>query len=157
MCLHFAAELVLELVCKRFPEIIKVGAHIAQDKSRIDFEWNQNITPFISSLQSGAQSIIDSNQEIISAFSDEYNERSDVWSLGVIAYFYLTGKFPFFDESKEELKNLIEKYEPNFENEDWENYSEEAKNFCICLLCKAPESRPSCEEALNHKWFQIAS
>ena len=75
MCLHFAAELVLELVCKRFPEIIKVGAHIAQDKSRIDFEWNQNITPFISSLQSGAQSIIDSNQEIISAFSDEYNER----------------------------------------------------------------------------------
>ena len=75
MRLHFAAELVLELVCKRFPEIIKVGAHIAQDKSRIDFEWNQNIAPFISSLQSEAQSIIDYNKEIISEFSDEDNER----------------------------------------------------------------------------------
>jgi alanyl-tRNA synthetase len=75
MRLHFAAEIVLELVCRRFPDIIKVGAHIAQDKARIDFEWNQSISPFIVSLQEEAQKIIDSNQEIISAFSDENNER----------------------------------------------------------------------------------
>lgn len=75
MRLHFAAEVVLELVCQRFPDVIKVGAHIAQDKSRIDFEWSQNISPFIASLQQDAQSIIDSNQEIVSAFSDETNER----------------------------------------------------------------------------------
>jgi alanyl-tRNA synthetase len=75
MRLHFAAEVVLELVCQRFPDVLKVGAHIAQDKSRIDFEWNQNISPFISSLQQAAQNIIDANQEIISAFSDEDNER----------------------------------------------------------------------------------
>jgi alanyl-tRNA synthetase len=75
MRLHFAAEVVLELVCQRFPEVIKVGAHIAQDKSRIDFEWDQNITPFILSLQEAAQQIISANQDIISAFSDEANER----------------------------------------------------------------------------------
>lgn len=75
MRLHFAAEVVLELVCQRFPDVVKVGAHIAQDKSRIDFEWSQNISPFISSLQEAAQSIIDSNQQIISAFSDEEAER----------------------------------------------------------------------------------
>ena len=75
MRLHFAAELVLELVCQRFPDVIKVGAHIAEDKSRIDFEWNQNISPFINSLQQEAQNIIDSNQEIISAFSDESTQR----------------------------------------------------------------------------------
>lgn len=75
MRLHFAAEVVLELVCKRFPAIKKVGAHIAQDKSRIDFEWDQNISPFIADLQQSAQQIIDSNQPIISAFSDEDNER----------------------------------------------------------------------------------
>src|SRR5580692_4458991 len=38
MRLHFAAEVVLELVCQRFPEVVKVGAHIAQEKARIDFE-----------------------------------------------------------------------------------------------------------------------
>jgi len=75
MRLHFAAEVVLELVCQQFPEVIKVGAHIAQDKARIDFQWDQNISPFINSLQREAQAIIDSNQEIISAFSDEKTER----------------------------------------------------------------------------------
>ncbi|HEV2524251.1 MAG TPA: alanyl-tRNA editing protein [Gammaproteobacteria bacterium] len=75
MRLHFAAEIVLELVCQKFPDVVKVGAHIAQDKSRIDFEWSQNISPFIATLQQEAQSIIDSNQEIVSAFSDETNER----------------------------------------------------------------------------------
>lgn len=75
MKLHFSAEIVLELVCQRFPDVIKIGAHIAQDKSRIDFQWDHNITPFIDALQKESQAIIDSNQPIISAFSDEPNER----------------------------------------------------------------------------------
>jgi len=75
MRLHFAAEVVLELVCQRFPKVVKVGAHIAQDKSRIDFQWDQKILPFLASLQEAAQKIIDSDQAIISDFSDEQNER----------------------------------------------------------------------------------
>ena len=75
MRLHFAAEVVLELVCQQFPDVIKVGAHIGEEKARIDFEWNQNITPFLPELESHAQKIIDSDQPIISAFSDEKNER----------------------------------------------------------------------------------
>lgn len=84
MRLHFAAEIVLELVCQQFPDVIKVGAHIAQDKSRIDFEWNQNISPFILSLQHDAQNIINTNQKIISAFSDELNERR-YWKINEFA------------------------------------------------------------------------
>lgn len=75
MRLHFAAEVVLELVCRQFPEIKKIGAHIAQEKARIDFEWQETITPFIPLLQQEAQAIIDSNQEIISAFSNGADER----------------------------------------------------------------------------------
>lgn len=75
MRLHFAAEIVLELVCQHFPEVAKTGAHIAADKARIDFVWDHNISPYLSSLQEEAQAIIDSDQEIISAFSDEINER----------------------------------------------------------------------------------
>lgn len=75
MRLHFAAELVLEVVCHRFPEIIKVGAHIAQNKSRIDFKLDQKISPFITEIQQEVQNIIDFNQDIISAFSDEANEK----------------------------------------------------------------------------------
>lgn len=74
MRLHFAAEVVLELVCQRFPTIKKIGAHIAEDKARIDFEWNESFSSVIPALQQAAQAIVDSNQDIISAFSDEVKE-----------------------------------------------------------------------------------
>lgn len=75
MKLHFAAEVVLELVCQHFPNILKIGAHIAQDKARIDFQWDQSITPFVAELQAKTQHIIDADQPIISAFSDKERER----------------------------------------------------------------------------------
>ncbi len=75
MRLHFAAEIVLELVYQQFPELKKIGAHIAEDKSRIDFECNHNFSSHLLSLQQQAQTIIDTNQEIISTFSDEANEK----------------------------------------------------------------------------------
>ena len=75
MKLHFAAEIVLELIYQKFPEMPKVGAHIAEHKARIDFRWDKNIAPFLSDLQNAAQTIVDKNQPIISAFSDEKNER----------------------------------------------------------------------------------
>ncbi len=75
MRLHFAAEIVLELVCQQFPEIKKIGAHIAADKARIDFAWEHNLAASVPSLEAKAQAIVDSDQEIISAFSDEANER----------------------------------------------------------------------------------
>ncbi len=43
MRLHFAAELILELVTKKL-NVEKIGAHIAETKSRIDFSCNQNIS-----------------------------------------------------------------------------------------------------------------
>ena len=75
MRLHFAAELVLELVYKNFESIEKIGAHIAQDKARIDFKWHDNISQFLPALKREARAIIEANQEIVSAFSDEENER----------------------------------------------------------------------------------
>ena len=39
MRLHFAAEIVLEFATQNLTGITKIGAHIAQDKARIDFKW----------------------------------------------------------------------------------------------------------------------
>ncbi|KYG66579.1 alanyl-tRNA editing protein [Bdellovibrio bacteriovorus] len=75
MRLHFAAELVLELICQKFPDTEKVGAHIAQDKARIDFQWPENISKILPDIQAAAQKIIDSSQPIISDFSDQESER----------------------------------------------------------------------------------
>jgi alanyl-tRNA synthetase len=75
MRLHFAAEIILELISQGFPNIPKVGAHIAENKARIDFKWNGNISPLLNQPQKAAQSIIDASQPIISAFSDAATER----------------------------------------------------------------------------------
>ena len=75
MRLHFAAEIVLELMYRRFEGVPKVGAHISQDKARIDFAWIGSIAPVLPELQREAQAIIDADEPIISAFSDEPSER----------------------------------------------------------------------------------
>ncbi|MGR5172765.1 alanine--tRNA ligase-related protein [Vibrio owensii] len=75
MKLHFAAEVILEVVTHRFPEMTKVGAHISADKSRIDFEWHESVKPLLPELQQQAQSVIDSHADIISDFSDTSEQR----------------------------------------------------------------------------------
>ena len=75
MRLHFAAEVILELTYQKLKGIEKIGAHIAQDKARIDFRWDENISRIFPDLEKEAFKIIDANQEIESAFSDEEAEK----------------------------------------------------------------------------------
>lgn len=75
MRLHFAAEIILELACKSLKGIEKIGAHIAEDKARIDFLWGDNISKSFPVLEAAANELIAAGHEIISAFSDESNER----------------------------------------------------------------------------------
>lgn len=75
MRLHFAAEIVLELVYKKFSGIEKIGAHIAADKARIDFRWEDNLNSYLGELQQAANAIVASDVVIISAFDDIKNER----------------------------------------------------------------------------------
>jgi Ser-tRNA(Ala) deacylase AlaX len=75
MRLHFAAEIVLELVTKSMGSIEKIGAHIARDKARIDFAWSENIAGALPLLKSQAAQLVESDLPIISGYSDEPNER----------------------------------------------------------------------------------
>jgi Ser-tRNA(Ala) deacylase AlaX len=84
MRLHFAAEIVLELVSQKVASIKKIGAHIAQDKARIDFEWDGNISKVLPDIQKEALRIIEANRDITSAFSDEEKEKR-YWEIGGFA------------------------------------------------------------------------
>ncbi len=75
MRLHFAAEIILELMYQHQPGIQKIGAHIAEDKSRIDFEWGANISLFFPTVYEKAQTLIRANQPIRSEFTDKTTER----------------------------------------------------------------------------------
>jgi Ser-tRNA(Ala) deacylase AlaX len=75
MRLHFAAEIILELAYQNLKPIEKIGAHIAQDKSRIDFEWCENIATAFPLLHEKVSALINADHDITSAFSDEENQR----------------------------------------------------------------------------------
>lgn len=75
MRLHFAAELVLELAYQHLKGIEKIGAHISADKARIDFRWAENIAGAIPLLETAANQIVENDAEIVSAYSDEAEER----------------------------------------------------------------------------------
>jgi len=75
MRLHFAAELVLELVYRRLATIEKVGAHIAADKARIDFALDHNIAEHFPAIAAEVREIVAADQAITSAYSDEAAER----------------------------------------------------------------------------------
>jgi Ser-tRNA(Ala) deacylase AlaX len=74
MRLHFAAELVLELVCRRLHPIAKIGAHIAESKARIDFQHGRNIGDILPEITSEVAAIVRADQPILSAFADDSNE-----------------------------------------------------------------------------------
>jgi Ser-tRNA(Ala) deacylase AlaX len=75
MRLHFAAEVVLELISRDLVGSKKIGAHISAEKARIDFAWPQSISEILPGIKKQAERIIDADSKIISEFSDEEAER----------------------------------------------------------------------------------
>lgn len=74
MRLHFAAELILEIVTQKYG-LEKVGAHIAEAKSRIDFKSDTNISTFFSEILAAYNEIIKNDLPIEKGFSDIQNQR----------------------------------------------------------------------------------
>jgi len=75
MRLHFAAELTLELIGRRWPGVEKIGAHIAAEKARIDFALAESVAPFLADLARDVADIVARDPPIESAFSDVARER----------------------------------------------------------------------------------
>ncbi len=74
MKLHFAAEVILELVNQNFNRPEKIGANITSEKSRIDFIWENNISEIFPVIEQKAKELIEADKPIISAFSNEADE-----------------------------------------------------------------------------------
>lgn len=75
MRLHFAAEIVLELIYRRLAGSKKIGAHISAKRARIDFKWNESISPILPEISNAAQKLVDADATITSDFSDRENEK----------------------------------------------------------------------------------
>ncbi|XP_051954928.1 myosin light chain kinase family member 4 isoform X1 [Xyrauchen texanus] len=78
---------------------------------------------------------------------------TDMWSLGVITYMLLSGLSPFLGEDDNETLNNILACQWSFEEAEFADISEEAKDFISCLLVKSKSWRMSASQSLKHPWL----
>jgi len=75
MRLHFAAELVLELVYQAHGHPEKVGANITASKARVDFAWDGNISAILPDVEARVRELVDADLPIASEFEEEASQR----------------------------------------------------------------------------------
>ena len=64
----------------------------------------------------------------------------------------MRGKLPFSERNEKKLLKLIRNSDFEFDDE-WENISENCKDFIKKLLVKNPKDRMTANEALKHPWI----
>jgi calcium-dependent protein kinase len=87
-------------------------------------------------------------------FMNNYKEKSDIWSCGIILYTMLCGHPPFMGSDEKSIKSKILHSKLSFPTKDFRNVSIEAIDFIKLLLNYDPSYRPSAEEALNNPWLR---
>ncbi|XP_078507884.1 myosin light chain kinase 2, skeletal/cardiac muscle [Lissotriton helveticus] len=78
---------------------------------------------------------------------------TDMWSLGVITYMMLSGLSPFLGDHDTETMNNVLSSEVDFNEEPFENVSDEAKEFISNLLIRDKSGRLSAGQCLRHPWL----
>lgn len=86
-----------------------------------------------------------------------YDERCDVWSVGVILYILLSGKPPFDGDDDHEITEQVKIGNYNMSGGIWEVLSTDAKRLIRGMLTYNYKNRISAKEALNDPWFKNAS
>ncbi|CBZ52742.1 putative CAM kinase [Neospora caninum Liverpool] len=78
---------------------------------------------------------------------EPYDERIDLWAVGIIVFTMIGGYEPFYPPSECISADL------EFDDRYWGCVSAEAKDFISRLLMKDPRRRMNADEALAHPWF----
>ncbi|XP_060900789.1 myosin light chain kinase 2, skeletal/cardiac muscle isoform X1 [Labrus mixtus] len=79
--------------------------------------------------------------------------NTDMWSLGVITYMLLSGLCPFLGDDDNETLNNILACKWNFDEQEFVDTSEQAKDFISKLLVVNKSWRMGASEALRHPWL----
>jgi calcium-dependent protein kinase len=84
----------------------------------------------------------------------DYNEKCDIWSIGAITYYLITGTEPFKGDTNNQIFSRILFTEPDYSPSKFRNTSQILIDFLKKCFLKDPSTRPTAREALSHPWFE---
>ena len=126
----------------------------------------QNDYGVIKIMDFGLSKIVSPNERMVDGYGTlsyvapevllrtPYNKEVDIWSLGVILFYMLSGKLPFRGRKEQEVAEKIV-YDPlEFDEDDWEMRSQKVQDLISCCLEKKKENRITIDEFINHPWFK---
>jgi len=122
----------------------------------IDFGYARKFTPGRADLRTVAGSAYYVAPEIICRpnMRQGYNEKVDLWSVGVVFYMLLTGLPPFSGANEKQILKAVAKRDPKYSPRDFGAISAEAKRLINLLLRRDAQLRVSAVQALS-AWRQI--
>ena len=86
--------------------------------------------------------------------NNNYDEKCDLWSIGVILYILLCGYPPFNGSNDEQIIKKVKEGKYRTDEEEWHSISPDAIDIINKLLQYEPNNRISAAEALQHKWIK---
>lgn len=84
---------------------------------------------------------------------EEYSEKIDMWSAGVILYVLLSGVPPFWKATEQETFKAIQEGDLSFPPDPWGGISSPAKDLITHMICLDADARLTPVQALKHPWI----
>ena len=92
----------------------------------IDFGCAKIFSKYIKNFKDTIGTLLYCSPEVL---KNNYNKQCDKWSFGIIIYVLLSGHFPFFGKTEEEIEKKIISGKFNFNNKYFSNVSDKAKDL----------------------------
>ena len=116
----------------------------------IDFGCSKIFTQYKRNFADTIGTLVYCSPEVL---KNNYNQKCDIWSCGVIMYILLSGKYPFYGSSEEEITKKILTGNFDFNDKHFHNVSENAKDLIRKCLTHDKNKRITVKEALRHEFF----
>ena len=139
-------------VCHRDlkPENILLDAHDKNKIKLIDFGTSQ-----IFENEEKMELVLGTAYYIApEVLTGNYNEKCDVWSIGVILYILLSGEPPFPGNSDSEILAKVKRGKYSFNRPVWKTRSKTVQNFISKMMAFDPNERLTAAQALESEWIQ---